>query len=103
MYPVKEPKVDLKLKYRTTLEVSLIATLMLHILLFRALPDFGVKVNQSLKQAIVIEVEDIPPTEQVRNLPPPPVRPSVPVPSIPALRASSVYFKNELMAAMPPT
>ncbi len=81
MYPVKASEADLKLKYKATLEVSIIASLVLHIILFRAFPGFEMNATNVTEKAIIIEVEDIPVTEQVRNIPPPPARPVVPVPS----------------------
>jgi len=73
--------IDLKLHHQQTLEWAVILSLTLHILLFRALPEFRLGSKISRSKAIQIEVADIPPTEQLRKIEPPPPRPSVPVPS----------------------
>jgi len=81
MVSQKNPKIDLKLHHRQTLEWALILSLSLHLFLFRALPDLRVGNKVARAKAIQIQVEEIPPTEQLRKLEPPPPRPSVPVPS----------------------
>ncbi len=81
MVTEKNPKEDLKFQYRRTLEISIVASLVFNICIFRALPEIPFGPDLERSQNLEIYVEDIPPTEQVRNLPPPPPRPSVPVPS----------------------
>ncbi len=80
MLPIKESQFDLRLHYRKTLEIALVASLVLHIGMFRFVPNVGGDLDLNKAVAIDIEVEDIPQTEQVRNLPPPP-KPSIPVPT----------------------
>jgi protein TonB len=80
MYPIKNPKHDLKAQYKETLELSIIASLLLNMTLFHFLPDFTGSYRVTKAVPIQIKVEDIPQTEQVRNLAPP-VRPSIPVPT----------------------
>ncbi|MFQ5706547.1 MAG: energy transducer TonB [bacterium] len=80
MPPLKNPEVDLKFKYRKTLELSLIFSLMFHFAIFHALPKIRLNTEKRTAKAIEIKVEDIPPTEQIKQAPPPP-RPSVPVPT----------------------
>ena len=74
----KDPKVDLRLKYRKVMEVSLIFALLIVILTFYAFKKFevGVKLPESVD--IKIEVVEIPPTEQITR-PPPPSRPMIPI------------------------
>lgn len=81
MYPVKNPKYDLRLKYRKTLEAGLVISLALQILMFKFMPAIGGNGDVQHSKQIEIKVEDIPQTEQIQNLPPPPPRPSVPVPT----------------------
>ncbi len=81
MYRLKNPEVDLKLKYKRTLELAIIGSLVLHLGLFHALPNFELDYMPERSAEIEIEVKDIPQTEHVRNLPPPPARPSVPIPT----------------------
>lgn len=76
----KLPEANLKLMYRKVFEASLSIALFLMILVFHALPQFNVAPKQVKAKAIKIEVEDIPPTEQIKKTPPPP-RPSIPIPS----------------------
>ncbi|MEE9118070.1 MAG: energy transducer TonB [Calditrichia bacterium] len=74
----KDPKVDLRLKYRKVMEVSIIFALLIIIFTFYAFKKFevGVKLPQSVD--IKIEVVEIPPTEQITR-PPPPSRPMIPI------------------------
>jgi protein TonB len=76
----KDPKADLFLKYRKTLEVSMIFALLIMIFTFYAFKKFevGIKLPESID--IKIEVIDIPPTEQIQR-PPPPARPAIPIES----------------------
>ncbi len=81
MLPVKNPKADLKLQYRQTIEISLIASLLIHLAIFHLLPDFEKNATVAEAKAIEIKVEDIPQTEQIRNMATPPPRPAVPIPT----------------------
>ncbi len=74
----KDPKVDLRLKYRKVMEVSIIFALLIIIFTFYAFKKFevGVKLPESVD--IKIEVVEIPPTEQITR-PPPPSRPMIPI------------------------
>lgn len=81
MYPVKVPKVDLRLAYRKNLELALIVALVMAIALLRLIPDIQSKAIDSGIDAVEIQVADIPPTTQLHNLPPPPQRPSIPIPT----------------------
>ncbi len=74
----KDPKVDLRLKYRKVMEVSLIFALLIVIFTFYAFKKFevGAKLPESID--IKIEVVEIPPTEQITR-PPPPARPMIPI------------------------
>jgi protein TonB len=81
MLPVKNPNADLKLQYRQTIEVTLIASLLLHMAFFHLLPSFDKGASMAEAKAIEIKVEDIPQTEQIRDMAPPPARPAVPIPT----------------------
>jgi protein TonB len=76
----KDPKADLRLKYRKVVEVSMIFALLIMIFTFYAFEKFevGTKLPESID--IKIEVIEIPPTEQIQR-PPPPARPAIPIES----------------------
>jgi len=74
----KNPEADLFLKYRKTLEVSMIIALLVMITTFYAFKKFEVGTKLPENFDIKIEVIDIPPTEQIQR-PPPPARPSIPI------------------------
>jgi len=77
----KNPRYDLKLKYRKTMECSLIISLLLLITIFEVFPQkFQSEARYKEVQLAKIEVEDIPKTEQLTKAPPPP-RPVVPIAS----------------------
>ncbi|MCB0745648.1 MAG: TonB family protein [Ignavibacteriae bacterium] len=74
----KNPKVDLKLKYKRAFEISLILALALLIVSFKYFPRFesksmGVEVPQEL-----VAVEDVDITKQ-ETAPPPPPKPPIPI------------------------
>lgn len=76
----KHPHADLRLKYRKSMQLGMIAALLLVIFAlygFRSI-HFGQKVEKI--DVPEIKVEDIPQTEQIKR-PPPPARPAVPIPS----------------------
>lgn len=76
----KNPKVDLKLKYKIVLELGLVISLMLMIVLFLSFKKFETEVVESVAPQIEIVMEDIPKTVQIKA-PPPPSRPAIPVAS----------------------
>lgn len=76
----KSPQVDLRAKSRKVLEISFAVTLALFIAIFQIARQNAFRVAIVDKVDVQIEVADIPVTQQHR-LPPPPARPSVPVPT----------------------
>jgi protein TonB len=76
----KNPQVDLKGKYRRTLELGFVLSLLITLAVFFGFR--GIELEPAAVEAahIEIHVEDIPPTEQFKR-PPPPPEPSVPVPT----------------------
>jgi len=76
----KNPEVDLKLKYKKTIEFTTVISLLLCILIFQAFKKFEHK--QVIKDIEIqkIEVDQIPQTKQ-EKLPPPPSRPAIPIES----------------------
>ena len=76
----KRPEANLKLGYRRLFWRSIGASVLLHALLFVVLPDFDFKAYSKQQEQIIIQLEQIPETEQQRR-PPPPPRPVVPVAS----------------------
>lgn len=74
------PAVDLKLRHKKFIEIGFIITLILVISIFLFYRNdliTEIKINIS---EIVLDVEDIPVTEQIKR-PPPPPRPAVAIPS----------------------
>ncbi|RMD92283.1 MAG: energy transducer TonB [Calditrichaeota bacterium] len=76
----KNPKADLKAQYRKTMEIAIIISLVFHLFIFHGLPEFRATPIELKPKSIEIKVEDIPQTQQ-KVLPPPPARPSVPIPT----------------------
>jgi len=74
----KNPKVDLKRKYKTTFEICLILSLALHLVVFLSWRKMEVKAYETIAPQQIIKVEDIPQTQQIQR-PPPPARPTVPI------------------------
>lgn len=76
----KNPEADLKLKYRKVFELSLVGALVIGIFGIQMLRIISLEAKEAEAPEIEIQVEDIPPTEQFKQ-PPPPARPSVPIPT----------------------
>lgn len=76
----KDPSVDLRLKYQKWFEASVIVALGLTILLFYAFKRFEPAVKLQKTVDTEIQVEQIPPTQQIKR-PPPPARPKIPIES----------------------
>lgn len=76
----KYPHADIRSYYRRALELGFIGSLSLMILAFQ-LSRYEIRTEFKLEPADVeFEVEQIPPTEQIKR-PPPPARPAVPIPT----------------------
>lgn len=76
----KNPKYDLKFKYKKVIELTLALALLICIILFQAFKKLE---HKKVEKDIVlqkIEAEEIPQTQQ-EKLPPPPSRPAVPIES----------------------
>jgi len=74
------PRVNMKLKARKLFEVCLILSLAVHIFFFLAFKEFtGADIAMDELDQI-LEIEDIPETEQLKK-PPPPAAPAVPIES----------------------
>jgi len=80
MYPVKNATFDLRAQYRRILEISLVVSLIIHIFVFRAIPELKTTQHQRSIELVEIVVQDMPQTEQMKRLPPP-KRPAIPVPT----------------------
>ena len=74
------PKVNLKLFSKKLFEWALIISLALHISLFLAFTEFEGSEHIIDDSSMLLEVEDIPETEQFKK-PPPPASPAVPIES----------------------
>jgi protein TonB len=80
MFLRKDPKVSLRFKYRKTIELALVLSLALLVIVFQAWKKFEKKAETAAKVDITIDVQEIPPTEQVKR-PPAPARPAIPIES----------------------
>lgn len=76
----QNPKVSLKLKYQKVIELALVLSLAILVIVFQAFKRFERNVTQQQKVDIVIDVQEIPQTEQEKR-PPAPQRPTVPIES----------------------
>jgi protein TonB len=76
----KNPKYDLKLKYRKALQLSMVLALALLIGMFQVSKKFEKRDVEQQEILISIDVQEIPQTEQ-QERPPAPKRPAVPIES----------------------
>jgi protein TonB len=76
----KNPNIDLKLKYRKLMEISLILALIICIILFQAFKRFERKEAKKKFEAAKIETIEVPQTQQ-EKIAPPPSRPAIPIES----------------------
>ena len=76
----KNPKVDLRSQYKVVFEKALVLSLALHLFVFLTYTKVEVTPYASIAKQVVVEVQDIPETQQLKKLPPPP-RPAVPIES----------------------
>lgn len=74
----KQPEADLKLTYRKVLNVCMGVTLVLHTAVAVAFPEFVSEAREIKKVEHVIEIQNLPETQQIKR-PPPPPRPAVPI------------------------
>ncbi len=77
----KNPKIDLKLKYKKSLEMSLVLSLIICIVLFQAFKRFEKgRETQKKYEATKIETIEVPQTQQ-EKIAPAPSRPAIPIES----------------------
>lgn len=74
----KNPKVDVKLKYRKAFEISIIISLLLLILAFKYFPRFQAEQMEVEAVQELVDVEDVEITKQ-ETAPPPPPKPPIPI------------------------
>lgn len=74
------PKVDLKRKSRKILELSVAISMALHMVIFVLYPKFEFKPVEIAQATVLVKIDEIEQTEQIRR-PPPPNVPAVPVES----------------------
>lgn len=74
------PKVDMKKKSRKVLELAAAISIALHMLIFILYPKFEFKPIEAAQPTVLVKVDEIEQTEQIRR-PPPPNVPAVPVES----------------------
>lgn len=77
---LKNPEVDLRVKYKKVIEFTLVLSLLFCILLFQAFKKFEHGKKESNIEVQKIQAEEIPQTQQ-EKLPPPPSRPAIPIES----------------------
>ena len=73
-------RLKFKLSYRKMIELSLVISLFVLLVVFQAFKRFEGKVELPQEKQVVIQVDEIPITQQI-DRPPPPARPSVPIPT----------------------
>ncbi|MFQ5771912.1 MAG: energy transducer TonB [bacterium] len=76
----KKKDADLKSYYSLNLKKSLIITLAFFILLIYLSPRLDVELEEIEPSNVIIDIENIPVTHQIKRTPPPP-KPMIPVPS----------------------
>jgi protein TonB len=76
----KDPNVDLRLKYKKVLEISLLVALAVMVVTFYAFKKFEIAIELPESPDIKIEVMQIPPTQQIQR-PPAPPKPAIPIES----------------------
>ncbi|MCA9741304.1 MAG: energy transducer TonB [Deferribacteres bacterium] len=76
----KNPQADLRRKYTRTVELGMVLSLFLTLVLFFGFRNWGTQSEMLEVELPEIQVEEVPPTEQIKR-PPPPARPSVAVPT----------------------
>ncbi|MEW6195835.1 MAG: energy transducer TonB [Bacteroidota bacterium] len=74
----KNPKVDLKLKYKRVFEISIIVSLALIIVAFKFFPTFDKEEVKLEGPQELVNVEDVVNTKQ-ESAPPPPPKPPIPI------------------------
>lgn len=74
----KNPKVDLKRKYKRVFEISVILALALTIIAFKYFPEFEKETLRLDGPQELVQVEDVEATKQ-EAAPPPPPRPPIPI------------------------
>lgn len=101
-------RIKFKLNYRKVVEGSMVIALLFMLIMFQAFKRFDAKVELPEEKQIIIDVDEIPLTEQL-DRPPPPPRPAVPIPSededIPddlTIEETEIDFDEEPPPAPPP-
>ena len=75
---VKQPGADLQRSYRKVMNICMGITFLLYTAVAVAFPKFESDVREIKRVAHMIEVQDLPETQQIKR-PPPPPRPAVPI------------------------
>ncbi len=74
----KNPEADLKLKYNRVFWICAAISFSFHSLMAIIFPTFDIAAAARRKDQIIIQMEDIPETQQIKR-PPPPPRPAEPI------------------------
>ena len=74
----RNPKFDLKLQSRTVFEQAMALSLALCSMVFLTYQTFEVQAYEGSGETEIIQIEDIPETQQLKK-PPPPQRPQIPI------------------------
>lgn len=73
-------RMKFKLNYRKIIEGSLVIALLILLITFQAFKRFESDLEIASEEQVIIDVDEIPLTEQI-DRPPPPPRPAVPIPT----------------------
>ena len=68
----KQPAANLRLTYRKTFWTCTGISVLLHVAIFGVFPSFEADAYVKSEEPIIIQLEEIPETEQERRAPPPP-------------------------------
>ena len=74
----KNPEADLKLKYKRVFWICAAISFAFHSLMVIIFPTFDIAAAARRKDQVIIQMEDIPETQQIKR-PPPPPRPAEPI------------------------
>lgn len=104
----KNPQFDLRRTYRRTCIISCCITLVLHVGAALLFPTFRAEARSVKREVKIIEVQDIPETQQMKR-PPPPPRPAVPietesddVPDDVTIETTDLAFDDSVIDLPPP-
>ncbi len=75
---LKNPKFDLKAQSKTVFEQALVLSVAMVTMMFLCFQTFEVTAYEGVGEQTIVDIEEIPETEQMKK-PPPPQRPQIPI------------------------